>query len=222
MAFGSQKAAVGLILLATVASAAEMRFHVRHDHWRGSAPGVLIADETGLTYEERGDHSRKWPWHDVQELRIEPRRVTVLTYSDNPWKLGADRSLRFDLSGESAFESLYQLAKDRLDSRLVAVFAQAPAQALWQLPVKLRRGFSGGSEGELIVTADEIVYSSPEKGESRTWRLADIDNISSSGPYDFTVTTAGRSYNFQLKQRLDERNYNTLWRRMNQTLQEKQ
>jgi hypothetical protein len=211
------------VLAVVLAPAAELRFDVRHDHWWRSAPGVLTADASGLKYEERGDHNQTLAWQDIQQLTIEPDRLTVLTYSDNPWKLGADRAQRF----AGAFESLAPLAKEKLDARAVIALAEERANVLWKIPVKLRQGF-GGSEGVLVVASDAVLYSSPEKGESRTWLFAEIDNISSSGPYDMSVTTFERSkadrktFNFQLKQRLDERQYNALWRRLNQTIQEKQ
>jgi hypothetical protein len=58
--------------------------------------------------------------------------------------------------------------------------------------------------------------------------LTDIDNVSSSGPFDLTITTFERAklsygdrkaFNFQLKQRIDERQYEALWRRLNQSKQ---
>jgi hypothetical protein len=76
----------------------------------------------------------------------------------------------------------------------------------------------------LIVGEDRIVFRSDRKGESRTWRYADIDNISTTGPFQLTVTTFERSranygnrkgFNFQLKEQLEETRYNELWRQLN-------
>ena len=70
-----------------------------------------------------------------------------------------------------------------------------------------------------------IVYKTDKKDNSRTWRYQDIDNISTSDPYQLTLTTyelarthyGGRKgFNFQLKQPLDEKRFNLLWRRLNQ------
>ena len=84
----------------------------------------------------------------------------------------------------------------------------------------------GGDEGVLQVGPDEIVYKSADKAESRTWRYEDIENISSSGPFQLTITTFERAkthygslkgFNFELKQRLEEARYNDLWLRLNQS-----
>ena len=78
----------------------------------------------------------------------------------------------------------------------------------------------------LRVGIDAIVYSSEKRDESRTWRYEDIDNISSSGPFQLTVTTFERArthygnlkgFNFELKQRLEEEHFNDLWLRLNQS-----
>jgi len=218
------------MLLASLAPAADLRWDVRHDHWRGSAPGVLSADAHGVRYQERGRHSRSWNWCDIQQLLIEPRRAVLLTYSDNRWKLGADREHTFLLSSPGTFEELARLAKSKIDARAVLALAAAPGQPQWEISVKRKEKF-GGSEGVLSAFTDRLVYNSAEPGESRTWLLEDIENVSSSDPYECTLTTyerarlsygSRRSFHFQLKQRLSERQYNDLWRRLNQTLLEKQ
>jgi hypothetical protein len=67
------------------------------------------------------------------------------------------------------------------------------------------------------------VTDSPQ--ESRTWRSKDIDLVSSSGPFDLTITTFERSaanyaghkdFHFALKRSLTEAEYNDLWRMVNQ------
>ncbi len=39
------------------------------------------------------------------------------------------------------------------------------------------------------VGAMRLSYKSAKQGESRTWRYKDIDSISTSGPFQLTVTT---------------------------------
>ena len=55
---------------------------------------------------------------------------------------------------------------------------------------------------------------------------SDIENISSAGPFELTITTFERAkthygdlkgFNFELKQRLEEARYNELWLRLNQS-----
>jgi hypothetical protein len=115
------------------------------------------------------------------------------------------------------------MLKDRLDQRFVAALADEQVAALWEIPVKLQ-GTLQGSEGMLQVGPDRIVYRTDSKDQSRTWRYQDIENVSTSGPFQLTITTYERAkthygtlkgFNFQLKQRLDDKRYQILWKRLN-------
>jgi hypothetical protein len=139
--------------------------------------------------------------------------------------LGVDREYEFDLVADKTFEDAYQLLKGRLDQRLVAAIPDHLSNILWEVPVKHLLRF-GGDEGVLQVGMDLLVYKSANTAESRSWRYEDIDNISSSGPFDLTITTFERAkthygnlkgFNFELKQRLEEGRYNELWLRLNQS-----
>ncbi len=206
-----------------------LRYEVVHDHLRKGCLGTLTIDESGVSFQGaerkkgKAPHAWSWTYPDIQQLTIAPGEVRVLTYKDNAWKLGADREYRFKASAGRPFGEAYDFLKGRLDQRLVSELADGGLKMLWQSPVKLLGRFRG-SEGTLIVGEDRIVYRSGKEEESRTWRYADIDNISTSGPFQLTVTTFERSrsnygsrkgFNFQLKERLEEAKYNELWRRLN-------
>lgn len=211
------------LLLLTAPVFADVALDVRHDHLRGAGTGQLIATDEELAFEEttgKKEHSWRLKLQDIQQLWIGLREIRVTTYADSRWRLGADREYALQAAAGATFEPLYAALKHRLDQRLVAAMAAEVQDTLWEVPAKLKRGF-GGSEGVLEMGTDVIVYRSPEKNESRTWRLKDIDNVSSAGPFDFTITTyeQGRSYTFQLKQPLDEQRYQSLWRRLNESRQ---
>ncbi len=235
----------GLIAL-LLAPAAFSQQQLHYQVWRGKSRvanlpprfkkvgnmGTLTVSDSGISFEETGRGAKKpkhpklwhWAYPDIEQLKISPKLLTVLTYKDNAWKFGADRQYDFDLVSEGTFTDAYDLLKNRLDQRLVAEIPDKAATPLWEIPVKHLLRF-GGDQGVLQVAADAIVYKSQKDGESRTWRYEDIENISSSGPFQLTVTTFERAkthygdrkgFNFQLKERLDEKKYNALWRRLNQ------
>jgi len=60
-----------------------------------------------------------------------------------------------------------------------------------------------------LFAADAVVYDTP--GAPRTWRYSDIQFISSAGPFQLTVTTLEKQFNFQLKRSITESTYNQLW-----------
>jgi hypothetical protein len=211
-------------LAAGVSQAAEFRYEALHDHLRKSGPGTLVIDDKGVSFKEkRGKHAWQWGYDDIQQLRLSPERLEVLTYRDNKWKFGADRAYEFKVAGDG-LKAAHPFLKNRLDQRFVAVLADTQVKAIWQIPVKHRLRF-GGSQGMLQFGNEAVVYSSNKRNESRTWRWDDIENITSSGPFDLTITTFERArshygdrkgFNFQLKQPLEEGRYNQAWQRVNQ------
>lgn len=231
MAFRVKEAAIATgLIFAAPAQPAQVTVDVRHHHLRGYGAGTLAATDTGLSFRETGKkakHSWTLAWRDVQQLWLAPGSVRVLTYADTWWKLGADREHELRAAPGASFEALYPALKRHLDRRLVATLADVPGETLWRAPVKLREKF-GGPEGVLAVASDRIVFDSPEKGKSRTWRLDDIENVSSSGPFDLTFVTFERSkgdygdrkgFTFQLKQPIAQQQFNDLWRRLNRSKQ---
>ena len=229
----------GLLLVPALFAQQSIQYeawHVYSRSWRISHPralGTLSITDSGVSFQEKyadaktpkHPHAWHWDYQDIRQLKISPKSVTVLTYKDNKWKLGADREYEFDLVSDDSFEKVYHVLNTRLDQRFVAVIADSPAAVLWEIPAKHLAGF-GGDEGVLQVSTSVIVYKSRKKGESRTWRYEDIDNISSSGPFDLTITTFERArldygsrkqFTFELKQQLEEARYNDLWLRLNRS-----
>ena len=241
MAFRIEKRArallTGLLLLSPAMFGQELRYDAWHGHSRpphikkAGNRGTLLITESGISFEEaykdgrkpKHPHAWRWAYQDIQQLKIAPKSLTVLTYKDNRWKLGADREYEFDVLSGRTLEDAYALLKTRLDQRLVAAIPDTPAKVLWELPVKHLTRF-GGDEGVLQVGESEIVYKSTDDGASRTWRYEDVENVSTAGPFQLSITTFERAksqygsrkgFNFQLKQRLSEARYNDLWLRLN-------
>ena len=204
MAFG--KTASCLILAATLASATQ--FTVRHEHLRKGCTGAMTVDENGVRFTGAKKHAWSWKYEDIQQLRLAPESIYILTYKDSKLRLGEDRGYNF--TGKIPTEELYALLKDRMDQRFVAAVGQVRDLPSWSLPVKHLRPIVG-SEGTLAFGADAIVYSTPAKAESRTWRYSDIESIASSGPFQLTITSLEKGFNFQLKQPITEARYNQLW-----------
>jgi hypothetical protein len=210
MAFG--KTASCLILAATLASATQ--FTVRHEHLRGGCAGTMTVDENGVRFTGAKKHAWSWKYEDIQELRLAPESIYILTYKDSKLRLGKDREYNF--SGKIPAEELYALLRERMDQRFVAAVGEAIGLPTWSLPVKHLRPIVG-SEGTLAFGAEAIVYSTPAKTESRTWRYSDIESIGSSGPFQLTITTLEKGFNFQLKQPITEARYNQLWLQIEKT-----
>jgi hypothetical protein len=214
---------MGLMML-LAGSARAATFDVRHKHARKGAPGVLDVGETSIAFKEIGkkaEHSRDWKYEDIQQLTLSPGELHIITYEDQKWQLGRDREYVFDQIPKELAEQLYPFFRVKMDQRFSANLADTTATAIWSIPAKLLQGRSG-SQGTLIAGEDRIVYRT-EKGASHTWRYSDIDNISTSGPFDFSILTLERvawhhgsptTFHFQLKEALKDERYNELWLRL--------
>lgn len=240
MEFRSQKTFGALVAVLLAAAPAAFSQQFRYEVWHGhSRPphikkaggmGTLTITDKGISFVEaekngkKSKHAWEWAYEDIQQLEVHPKSLRVLTYNDNKWKLGADRQYQFDLTSESGFADAYSFLKDRLDQRFIAVLPDKGVKAAWEIPTKHLLRF-GGSQGVLSFGEGRVVYTTDKKDDSRTWRYSDIENVSSSGPYQLTITTYERArshygnlkgFNFQLKERLDEARYNDLWMKVNQ------
>ena len=232
----SQKTSYALTLLLALFAlaplgAAELTYQVRRQGALHKHAGVLTIGETGVRYAETAREGKRHAaerfdldYRDIQELWVSPDKLVLTTYQDRKWRLGADRQFTFLLAKGATFESACQMLGAKLDRRFVAAVASAPGNVQWELPVKLL-GTIQGSEGLLQVSRDSIVYKTERPRQSRTWRFQDIENVSTSDPYQLTITTYERApshygsrkgFNFQAKQPLDEKRFDALWRRINQ------
>jgi hypothetical protein len=191
-------------------------YEVRHKHLRNGGTGTLRIDGASISFEERGKpkHTVSWKLGDIQELELGVDSLRIVSYEDNRWQLGRDRVYVFDRLPAKVAADWYPVFRERLDQRFVAALADEQLKATWQIPVKLMQG-RGGSQGVLLVGVDGVVYKTGRAGESRTWRVSDLVNISSSDAFDLTITTRERDFRFRLKQVLPEAQYNELWRRVN-------
>lgn len=209
MAFASEEA-TRLIVLAVLSAAAalpaEIRFEAHYKKW----PGALTIDEHTIAFEGAQEHSWRWTYPDIDELKL----------GEHSLRITAGRTYEFRGDVPAA---VYQLWKDRLDQRFVAELADRSVQPEWRIGVKHRTGRKI-ADGVLEFGRDRIVFASELPGDSRTWRLGDIVNISSSGPFELTVVTFERArfdygdrrqFTFRLKEPLSEARYNDLWRKVN-------
>jgi hypothetical protein len=189
-------------------------YEVRHQHAHNGAMGELRIGETSVAFSEKGKHPRTWSYDDIQQLTLSPDRLRIVTYEDQKWQLGRDRVYVFDRLPADLAGNAYRLLADRLDQRFVAAFADNQVEPIWRVPAKLAHGRSG-PQGVLLFGADKVVFRTRQAGESRTWRIKDIENVASADAFDLTITTHERDFRFQLKQELPEAQFRQFWLRIN-------
>lgn len=237
---GARAGAYGILLAASLIQpgvfAQQGAWQVRHQHLREGRVGTLRVTPDSIAFDERDRknrptaHSRQWKYDEVRQLTLGTKTLRILTYEDQPWELflnggqrtraacalGCDREFVFDRLPSALVGQLYAAWRDRLDARFVAALADDRTHPDWQVLVKLVHGRSG-SQGILLFGSDRIVYQTAQGEESRTWRVRDIENVSSSGPFDLTITAHEGDFRFQLKEALAEDRYNRLWRQISRS-----
>src|SRR5689334_5438478 len=139
----------GCVMAAALAASAA-QFSARHSHLYGGCNGVLTIDSSGVKFTGLKGHAWTWSYPDIQQLKLEPRDIHILTYKDSKIRLGGDQE--YDFTGEIPNMEVYSLLRDRMDQRFVAA-VEPPANPLepapfWSVPVKHVRTVTG-SEGVL-------------------------------------------------------------------------
>lgn len=223
---------LALVSPALSAAQGQLVLSVRHDHAWGNCSGTLTLDDRGARYETaHTKDARSWAYGDVQQFQVEDgRRLRILTYEDRKWRLGADKAFEFDWQeNESTPEEVYQFIQARVRRPIAAWLRVSDlGEARFEFPVK-HLGIVRGNVGRLLFTDRWVVLQADEAAAedsgNRTWRYDDVESISSSGPYELTLTTheqqkfryaSRRLYRFQLKEALPPETYDTLWRFVNE------
>jgi hypothetical protein len=223
-----KRIAIGICLLAFFAAgpalAQSYEFKVEHERPLRNRQGKLIITPEKIEY--RTDHkgeSRTWRYDELRQIKVEsPRRIELVSYEDQKWKLGLDRIFKFKVLEGEITPEVSALLMERA-SRPVLAPSVAPATndaPVFEAPVKHLHRF-GGCIGALKIYSDRVVYETKDEPEdSRFWRYSDIQNFSQSGRYRFEVTSfedkfgGPKAYNFQLREELPAQAYDYVWTRV--------
>jgi hypothetical protein len=207
MAIGKQT--ICLMLWGALCAQA-VEFSAAHRHLNGRCNGVLAVTEEGIAFRGPKGHNWKWPAAEIRQLQVAAGRIGLLDYSHS-----------YEFTGQAPAAEIYAMLQPLMERRMVyeAATPGGVPQTLGSVPVE-RRLRRGGSGGTLAFGSDSVIFAALRGGESRTWRYADIDTISTSGPYQLTITTFElapwhygdrKEFNFRLKEPITEARYNELW-----------
>jgi hypothetical protein len=216
MELRSQKAIACLMLLLSAAPVFAVQYRARHEHWPKGCDGVLTVASEGVSFRGAKKHSWTWTWDDIEQLTAGDQQIRVITYRDRLLRLGAGEEERFVLLPEQNTRPVLSSLRQHLGQKFVEA---VPGDAHgFEIPVKLQ-GTMKGLSGVVVIVGDAVVFRTDALDKSRTWHLADIDNIARTGPHSLTIVTferGRREFNFQLKRPLPDAQYEELWLRLNQ------
>ncbi|MCA9645465.1 MAG: hypothetical protein KC492_32455 [Myxococcales bacterium] len=214
------------LLVTKLATAAEPFEVVRKSPFWRDQHGTLRIEDAQVCFAPKGNEAeaRCWSYTDIQHLDwVSPTRLDLLSYEDVAWKLGRDRLYRFELVEGELSEALFSQMRSRSGKPVTdRVPAAAPAGEEG-LPAKQLKIF-GGSEGQLFLSPEQIVYRTDAKEQARAWRMdSEVESVWSSDPYRIEVHVYEGSegafrqpkvYKFELKKPLDRELYRRLKQRL--------
>lgn len=217
-----------LFLAAGSSFAAENQFQysVRHHHTLKDCQGVLTISDAGVEYKtDHKNDSRKWKFEEIRLLKVEsPTEISILTYEDQKRYIGKDRAFSFRLvEGKVSGDlSAFVLARVKRPMVLAVLPPGSPDEEkpAFEIPVKHLHTIEGAM-GVLRIHADRIVFQAAKEGDSRLWRISDINRFAQPDRYRFQIIsdvpmTGGPTevYNFQLLNELPAGVYDYLWVRL--------
>jgi hypothetical protein len=169
----------------------------------GKTHGTLTIDDQGVGFRAGNGHARHWSFEEIRTAYLGPRRVVIETYLNRSLHRPGLRHYRFELSQELPPAIAAKLAA-RIGRPVQSDDPDASAPAMATIPVR-HRGLMRGTNGELRFRKGGIDYVTSSKGDSRSWRWADIQTLSQPDPYHLFVFGYRDTYTFDLKAPLSRR-----------------
>jgi hypothetical protein len=204
----------------------QYQYSVKHHHTLKDCEGTLTISADGVEYKTaHKNDSRKWSFQEIRLLRVDsPTEISVLTYEDQKKYIGKDRTFSFRLAnGEVSGDLSGFLTAIVKRPMVLAVLPSASPtgqEPAFEIPVKHLHAITGAM-GVLCIYDDRIVFQAAREGDSRIWRLSDINRFSQPDRYRFQIVsdvpmTGGPTevYNFQLLNELPAGVYDFLWVRL--------
>ncbi len=198
-------------------------YAVRHRHIRRDCRGTLRITPNGVEYKTaHPKDSRTWKFEEIRTLEIKsPTEISVVTYEDQKRWAGKDKVFEFTLLDKKATPELSVFLLSHVKRPMeLAVIPEEGEKPAFQFPVKHLHTVVGAM-GVLRIYPDRIAFKSSKEGDSRLWRLGDIERFSQPDRFRFQIVgyvpKAGgptEVYNFQLLDDLPEGLYDYLWLRL--------
>ena len=199
-----------------------MEFEVQHHHTLKDCRGTLKISPDGVEYLTlHVKDSRKWTFDEIRTLEVlSPTGISIVTYEDQRRLAGKDRVFEFTLLKGKATPELSTFLLSRVKRPMEVAVLPEQGVPDFELPVKHLHTITG-TMGVLKIYPDKVIYQTAREGDSRYWRLADIERFSQPDRFRFQIVSyvpqAGgptEVYNFQLMEDLPEGLYDYLWVRL--------
>ncbi len=203
-------------------AAQDFEFAVRHHHTLKDCRGVLKFTGDGVEYRTaHAKDSRTWKYSELRVIKVESSaKIAVITYEDQKRLLGKDREFEFTLLERKIPAQLSAFLLSKVSRPMVLAVFPETGKPAFEVPVKHLETL-GGARGILRIFPDRVVFKSSREGDSRIWRLQDIERFGQSDRFRLQITSRvprrggpTEVYNFELLEDMPEGLYDYLWVRL--------
>ena len=185
------------------------RYPVELKRFPRSEKGELVIDSAGVSYKS-GDGKRSIHVAplDIHKADVsDPRQIRIETYQNLKRKFLGRQSYTFRLRETEHGPELARFLAARLKRPVVGFRDQRAQGETYEIPAYHRHRL-GGCSGTLRIDAAGIQFVSDKAGDSRSWPYSEIETVGTMNAFHFRVSTLNETYNFNLKDRLQQAAYN--------------
>jgi hypothetical protein len=165
----------------------------------GRESGDLKISNEGIEFLSNKGRTMKWPFVEVQTFLLLPRALTIETYQNRTHHVPGMKRFRFDLDQavppEIAAELSQQIQRPSKNG-----IPDPTSQGI--VILAHHRTLTGGTNGTLRLSDSGIDYVTGVRGDSRSWRWADLQTLSDPDPFHLLVFGYRDTYSFDLKEPL--------------------
>ncbi len=231
------------IVFAQEPETTEFTYSVEHNHAVGIGKGELRITKNGIEYrgesKNEPEHSRNWQDTDIKRIEINKKELRIVIYEESrlpiiprkaPFtdgksiKVDNEHDYLFRLQNGEITEEIATMLLERFQrpiaSSVIPEKSRETLQPIFEIPV-FHRHLRGGVSGVLRVYQEFVIFDTEVENQSRYWRYSDIRDIARLGKYKFElatyegqVVTDGKTYIFDLKRPMTDKEYDNLWHKI--------
>jgi len=170
----------------------------------GSEKGDLLVGANGIEFRSGKGQTLKLSYLEMQTFHLSPHSLVIETYQNRKKHMPGVERLRFDMTESVSPQVAADLAREVQRPSQNAV-PDPTAQGI-VIPAH-HRSLAGGTNGILRFRDGGIDYVTGAPDDSRSWRWADLQTLSSPDPYHLLAFGYRDTYSFDLKELLPQSLY---------------
>jgi len=170
----------------------------------GSEKGDLLVGANGIEFRSGKGQTLKLSYLEMQTFHLSPHSLVIETYQNRRKHMPGVERLRFEMTESVSPQVAADLAKEVQRPSQNAV--PDPAAQGIVIPAH-HRSLAGGTNGILRFRDGGIDYVTGAPDDSRSWRWADLQTLSSPDPYHLLAFGYRDTYSFDLKELLPQSLY---------------